>query len=101
MSNVHPDDYDPDAVRAEWIDKLISEAHGRYPVEYDPIRRHCHMVGDLNPAFLDPSVANEGPYSAVIVPPSMLPTYFAASGPWPPAAAAGTDARWRRWAPAR
>ncbi len=92
MSNTHPDDYDLDAVRAEWIGRLISEAKGRYPVEFDPIRRHCHMVGDLNPAFLDPDVAAEGPYAGVIMPPSMLPAYFAASGPWPPNEASGTDA---------
>lgn len=91
MEHIHPDDYDLDAVREEWIGKLISEARGRYPVEYDPIRRHCHMVGDLNPAFLEPEIARDGPHGAVIVPPSMLPTYFAASGPWPPAAATGTD----------
>jgi acyl dehydratase len=92
MSGIHPKDYDLDAVRAEWVGKLISEAKGRYPVEYDAIRRHCHMVGDLNPAFLDPEIAKDGPYGAVIVPPSMLPTYFAASGPWPPTQASGTDA---------
>ncbi|MEZ5502227.1 MAG: MaoC family dehydratase [Halioglobus sp.] len=59
---------------------------------HDPIRRHCHMVGDLNPAFLDPDAASKGPYGAVIVPPSMLPTYFAAGGPWPPTPTAGTAA---------
>lgn len=91
MDSIHPDDYDLDAVREAWIGKLISEAQGRYPVEYDPIRRHCHMVGDLNPAFLDLDEAGRGPHGAVIVPPSMLPTYFAADGPWPPTAAAGTD----------
>lgn len=84
MSNIHPLDYDLEAVRAEWVGKLISAAAGRYPVEYDPIRRHCHMVGDLNPAFLDAEIAKAGPYGAVISPPSMLPTYFAAGGPWPP-----------------
>ncbi|MBK6740782.1 MAG: MaoC family dehydratase N-terminal domain-containing protein [Haliea sp.] len=84
MSNIHPLDYDLEAVRAEWVGKLISAASGRYPVEYDPIRRHCHMVGDLNSAFLDPKIAKAGPYGAVISPPSMLPTYFAAGGPWPP-----------------
>ena len=50
------------------------------------------MVGDLNPAFLDPETAKAGPYGAVISPPSMLPTYFAAGGPWPPTEQAGTDA---------
>lgn len=91
MSHIHPADYDLEAVRAEWIGKLISEAKGRYPVEYDPIRRHSHMVGDLNPAFLDPTTAAEGPYGDVIVPPSMLLTHFASDGPWPPTQAAGTD----------
>ncbi|MCB1843157.1 MAG: MaoC family dehydratase N-terminal domain-containing protein [Halioglobus sp.] len=84
MTLIHPDDYDLDAVRAEWCGKLLSEARGRYPVEYDPIRRHCHMVGDLNPLFLDPDTAGDGPYGEVIVPPSMLPIYFASEGPWPP-----------------
>ena len=91
MSNMHPLDYDLKAVRTEWIGKLISESSGRYPVEYDPIRRHCHMVGDLNPAFLDPVSAGEGPYGSVISPPSMLPTYFASGGPWPPNKASGSD----------
>ena len=84
VSPIHPLDYDIDAVRNRWLDRVISTAHGRYPVEFDPIRRHCHMVGDLNPVFLDPESARNGPYGAVIVPPSMLLTYFAAGGPWPP-----------------
>ena len=83
MTLTHPDDYDLDAVRAEWIGKLISDSHGRYPVEYDPIRRHCHMTGDLNPAFLDPGVAQAGPHAGVVVPPSMLAIYFASGGAWP------------------
>lgn len=91
MSNIHPLDFDLEAVRAEWVGKLISTASGRYPVEYDPIRRHCHMVGDLNPAFLDPEIAKTGPYGTVISPPSMLPTYFAAGGPWPPMEIANSE----------
>jgi acyl dehydratase len=80
---IHPDDYDLDAVRAEWIGKVVGTSEARYPVEYDPIRRHCHMVGDTNPLFLDPVAAATGPHGAVVVPPSMLPIYFATSGPWP------------------
>ena len=82
---IHPDDYDLDAVRAEWIGKVLSPSTSaaRYPVEYDPIRRHCHMVGDTNPLFLDPVEAARGPHGAVVVPPSMLPVYFAGGGPWP------------------
>ena len=84
MNRIHPLDYDIDAIRKDWVNRLISTSQGRYPVELDPIRRHCHMVGDRNPAFLDPKAAADGPYGAVIVPPSMLLTYFASGGPWPP-----------------
>ncbi len=84
MSRIHPLDYNIEHVRKDWINRLISSSEGRYPVEFDPIRRHCHMVGDLNPAFLDPDAAEKGPYGAVIVPPSMLLTYLASGGPWPP-----------------
>jgi len=81
---IHPDDYDIDAVRAEWIGKVVSQTEGRFPVEYDPIRRHCHMTGDTNPLFLDPEFARDvGPHGEVVVPPSLLPTYFASGGPWP------------------
>lgn len=86
MSPIHPIDYDIDAIRKEWVNRVIRTGHGRYPVEFDPIRRHCHMVGDLNPAFLDPELAEQGPHGAVIMPPSMLLTYFSGKGPWPPAA---------------
>jgi len=59
-------------------------AVGRYPVEDDPIRRHCHRTGDTNPLYLDPEfAASAGPYGEVIVPPSILPLYFASNGPWP------------------
>lgn len=81
---IHPDDYDIEAVRGEWIGKVVDRTSGRYPVEYDPIRRHCHMTGDTNPLFLDPVFAREtGPYGEVIVPPSLLPIYFASGGAWP------------------
>ncbi len=81
---IHPDDYDIDAVRSEWIGKVVSQSEGRFPVEYDPIRRHCHMTGDTNPLFLDPEFARDvGPHGEVVVPPSLLPTYFASGGPWP------------------
>ncbi len=88
---VHPDDYDIEAVRAEWIGKVTSTSEARYPVEHDPIRRHCHMVGDTNPLFLDPDAASAGPHGAVVVPPSMLPVYFATGGPWPKAPSPSTD----------
>jgi acyl dehydratase len=77
--------YDIDAVRAEWIGKKGPIKAGRYPVEYDPIRRHCHMVEDENPLFLDPEVAGESRFGGVIAPPVMI-DYFAGDGAWPPSA---------------
>lgn len=76
-------DYDIEAVRAEWIGKKTPRTHGRYPVEYDPIRRHCHMVEDENPLFLDPNFAKETSHGGVIAPP-VLAGYFAGDGAWPP-----------------
>ncbi|ORA09491.1 hypothetical protein BST14_21905 [Mycobacterium arosiense ATCC BAA-1401 = DSM 45069] len=76
------DDFDVEAVRSAWIGTVVARTKGRYPVEYDPIRRYCHMIDDGNPLYLDPEVAREGPYAAVIAPGPLLP-YFAGGGPWP------------------
>lgn len=81
------DGYDIEAVRREWIGKASEVTPGRYPVEYDPIRRHCHMVEDTNPLFLDPAFAAQTRYGAVIAPPVMV-DYFAGNGAWPRAAEA-------------
>ena len=75
--------YDLEAVRKEWIGQKTEVAPGRYPVEYDPIRRHAHMVEDRNPLFLDPEAAKSGKWGAVIAPPVMT-GYFAGNGAWPP-----------------
>ncbi len=75
--------YDIEAVRREWVGKKSGVTVGRYPVEHDPIRRHCHMVEDTNPLFLDPAVATESRHGGVIAPPVML-DYFAGNGAWPP-----------------
>lgn len=81
-SNELPEGYDLETIRAEWIGRVVASSRGRYPVEYDPIRRYCHMTGDTNPLFLDPEVAAAGPHGGVVVPPPMVP-YFAGKGPWP------------------
>lgn len=65
--------YDVKAVKAQWEGYETPLAWGRYPVEHEPIRRHCHMLDDTNPRFLD-----EG-----WCPPVMV-DYFASKGPWPP-----------------
>lgn len=75
--------YDIEAVRRQWKGKKTEVTHGRYPVEYDAIRRHCHMVEDTNPLFLDPEFAAGTPYGGVIAPPVMV-DYFAGKGVWPP-----------------
>ena len=74
--------YDIDAVRSEWIGRETDIVRGRYPVEYDAIRRHCHMVEDANPLFLDPEYAKTTKWGAVIAPPVMT-RYFAGAGVWP------------------
>jgi acyl dehydratase len=74
--------YDLDQVRREWIGRVVATSAGRYPVEYDPIRRYCHMVGDRNPLFLDAEAARQGPHGEVIVPLPLV-AYFAGNGPWP------------------
>ena len=56
---------------------------GRYPVEYEPIRRYCHMVDDANPLFLDPDYAKNTKYGGVICPPFMVQN-FGLFDPWPP-----------------
>jgi acyl dehydratase len=74
--------YDIEAVRKEWVGKESPATAGRYPVEYDPIRRLCHMVEDPNPRFLDPGFAGRTRHGAVIAPPVMA-DYFAGNGAWP------------------
>ena len=70
--------YDIEEVRRKYIGFETAKARGRYPVEHDPIRRHCHMVEDNNPLFIDPD--REG---GTLCPPSgWLAHYFASLGPW-------------------
>jgi acyl dehydratase len=76
--------YDIEAVRQKYIGTEIAKARGRFPVEHDPIRRHCHMVDENNPLFLDPEYAKATEHGAVLCPPSgWLALYFASLGPWP------------------
>ena len=78
------DQYDIGAVRQKYIGFETAPARGRYPVEYDPIRRHCHMADDNNPLFLDPEYARTTAHGVVLCPPSgWLALYFASLGPWP------------------
>lgn len=64
--------YDVTAVKARWEGYETPLAWGRYPVERDPIRRHCHMVDDLNPRFLERGEC-----------PPVMVDYFAGAGAWP------------------
>jgi acyl dehydratase len=79
-------DYDIEEVRRKYTGFETAKARGRYPVEHDPIRRHCHMVEDNNPLFLDDDYARKAGYEAALCPPSgWLALYFASLGPWPAA----------------
>jgi acyl dehydratase len=86
------DPYDLEQVRREWIGRMTPSRRGRYPVEYDPIRRHCRMVEDMNPLFLDPEYAGRTRWGGVIAPPVMI-EYFAGNGAWPPSEESTSIAR--------
>jgi acyl dehydratase len=76
--------YDIAAIREKYVGFETAKARGRYPVEYDPIRRHCHMVDENNPLFIDPAYAAATVHGGVIAPQSgWLALYFASLGPWP------------------
>ena len=76
--------YDIEDVRRKYIGFETARARGRYPVEHDAIRRHCHMVDENNPLFVDPDYAASTEHGAVLCPPSgWLAHYFASLGPWP------------------
>src|SRR3989304_8647950 len=65
--------FDIARVKAAWEGFETPRTSGRYPVEFDPIRRHCHMVEDRNPLFLEQGIC-----------PPALVDYFASRGAWPP-----------------
>ena len=65
--------FDIARLKAEWEGFETSPTPGRYSVEFDPIRRHCHMVDDQNPLFLEQGIC-----------PPVMVDYFASRGPWPP-----------------
>ena len=65
------------------IGRETRSSQGRYPVEYDPIRRFCHMSGDANPLFLDPEYARKTKHGEVVCPPLFV-GYFGSGGLWPP-----------------
>jgi acyl dehydratase len=64
--------WDLEAVRRAWEGHETPLAWGRYPIEHDPIRRHCHMVDDTNPRFLERGEC-----------PPVMVDYFAAGGAGP------------------
>ena len=55
----------------------------KYPIEYEAIRRWCHMADIANPLFLDPEYAKETKYGEVICPPGSV--QLISRGTWPPA----------------
>ncbi len=65
--------FDIARVKAQWEGFETPLAQGRYPVELDAIRRHCHMVEDANPLFVEQGIC-----------PPVMVDYFASRGAWPP-----------------
>lgn len=82
MPNKTPEEILEDARKL--IGAETEPVYGRYPVEYEAIRRYCHMSDDDNPLFLDPEYAKKTKYGGVVSPP-LLVGNFAGPGPWPPA----------------
>ncbi|MBI3967888.1 MAG: MaoC family dehydratase N-terminal domain-containing protein [Chloroflexi bacterium] len=74
--------YDVDRVRAEWLGRTGDQTAGDYLVEYEPIRRFCHMIEDANPLFLDPEYARTTTAGDVVCPPTLV-DLFSRSGAWP------------------
>jgi len=66
--------YDVTAVKRQWEGYETPLSWGRYPVEHEPIRRHCHMIEDTNPRFLEDGHC-----------PPVMVDYFASLGPSPQA----------------
>lgn len=70
-----------------WIGRESEISWGKYPVEYEPIRRWCRMVDCENPLYLDESYARKTAWGGVICPPVLI-TQFAdgdvgAASEWP------------------
>ena len=65
--------YDVNAVKQRWEGHETPLRWGRYPVEHEPIRRHCHMLDDTNPLFIADGHC-----------PPVMVDFFASQGPWPP-----------------
>lgn len=77
------EEYDVEKVRKECVGKVVQTTRGKYPVEYEPIRRYCRMVKSTNPLFLDEDYAKKTKYKRVICPPTAIPM-FAMPGRYEP-----------------
>ncbi|MSP41969.1 MAG: hypothetical protein EXR08_01155 [Alphaproteobacteria bacterium] len=53
--------YDIEAVRRDFIGRTSPKRRAKYAVEHEPIRRHCIMVGNDNPLYLEPGYAPRTP----------------------------------------
>ncbi|HEY7067160.1 MAG TPA: MaoC family dehydratase N-terminal domain-containing protein [Chloroflexota bacterium] len=94
---------------SEYCERMLAEARrligtetrirwARYPVEYEPIRRWCHMVECDAPPFLDPAYAAGTAWGKVVCPPLMIPIFAAQSLPSRPSSS-GPEIDWPPLAP--
>ncbi|MDO8687865.1 MAG: MaoC family dehydratase N-terminal domain-containing protein [Dehalococcoidales bacterium] len=63
------------------IGRETKPVKAKYPVEYEAIRRWCHMADNANPLFLTPEYANKTKYGGVICPPGAI--QLVARRTWP------------------
>ncbi len=70
--------YRLESVQAEWLRFTTEKKRAKYPVEHEPIRRYCQMVGNENPLYLEPDYAEKTPC------PPLAICIFALPGRLPP-----------------
>lgn len=71
----------------EWVGKESEIRWGKYPVEYEPVRRWCRMVDCINPLYLDEDYAKRTRWGGTVCPPLMISQFadgdVGAASEWP------------------
>ncbi len=90
---------------SEYCEKILVEAKkvigketsirwAKYPVEYEPIRRWCHMIKCNNPLYLDEEYAKKTKWGGIICPPPMVSAFAGGFSAGPRASASGPEIVW-------
>lgn len=96
---------------SEYCEKILVEARkmigketsirwAEYPVEYEPIRRWCHMIKCNNPLYLDEKYAKKTKWGGIVCPPPMVSMFAQGFSAGPRASASGPEIVWPYQTPA-